>query len=83
MEINSFIPGNHDWNFSSEGGLEAVIRQENFVEAYLQNLNVFLPSRGCPGPFPVFAGDKLVIILLDSEWWLTKHERPEGNENNC
>lgn len=78
-----FIPGNHDWNFSSTGGLEAVIRQENFVEAYLQNLNVFLPSRGCPGPFPVFAGDKLVIILLDSEWWLTKHERPEGNEHNC
>ena len=27
-----FLPGNHDWNASHDGGLEAVKRQEEFVE---------------------------------------------------
>lgn len=78
-----FIPGNHDWNFSRPGGLEAVIRQQQFVEAYLQRPEVFLPGNGCPGPYALEVSDQLVMILIDSEWWLTKHKRPEGSENNC
>ncbi|WP_040665023.1 ShlB/FhaC/HecB family hemolysin secretion/activation protein [Nafulsella turpanensis] len=78
-----FIPGNHDWNFSSEGGLAAVIRQEAFVEAYLEDEEAFLPNLGCPGPYPLHVSEDLVLILLDSEWWLTENRRPEGSENGC
>ena len=78
-----FIPGNHDWNHSLEGGLEAVIRQQQFVEAYLQRDDVYFPGRGCPGPYPLEVNEKLVLILIDSEWWLTRHQRPEGTENGC
>lgn len=78
-----FIPGNHDWNHSRPGGLEAVIRQERFVENYLQRQDVYFPGRGCPGPYPIQLNDKLVLILIDSEWWLTRHQRPEGSENGC
>ena len=78
-----WIPGNHDWNFSSIGGLAAVIRQEQFVKDYLNRPNVFLPGNGCPGPYPLHINDKLVLILIDSEWWLTKHFRPEGTQNGC
>jgi hypothetical protein len=78
-----FIPGNHDWNHSRPGGLQAVLRQQKFVEEYLQAPHVYLPGNGCPGPYPLEISDKLVLILLDSEWWLTRHERPEGNEHGC
>ncbi len=78
-----WIPGNHDWNHSKPGGLEAVIRQEQFVRQYLNRTDVYLPGSGCPGPYPLEVNDKLVVILIDSEWWLTKHRRPEGTENGC
>lgn len=78
-----FIPGNHDWNFSSIGGLEAIIRQGEYVRKYLNNANAFLPFGGCPGPVALPVGNKVVVILIDSEWWLTQHRRPVGPENAC
>ncbi|WP_224995853.1 metallophosphoesterase [Cesiribacter sp. SM1] len=78
-----FIPGNHDWNFSSEGGLAAVIRQGEYVREQLQNPRAFLPYNGCPGPVALPIGDKVVLILIDSEWWLTQHRRPQGPEGAC
>ncbi len=78
-----FIPGNHDWNFSSPGGLEAIIRQGEYVRQFLNNPNAFLPFSGCPGPVALPVGEKVVMILIDSEWWLTPHRRPQGPENGC
>ena len=78
-----FIPGNHDWNHSLPGGLEAVMRQQRFVEEYLQRKDVYFPGRGCPGPSSLHLSEKLVLILIDSEWWLTRHRRPEGPEHGC
>lgn len=78
-----FIPGNHDWNHSSVGGLADVIRQGEFVRQYLQNPYAFLPFNGCPGPVAVPVGEKVVMILIDSEWWLTENRRPQGPEGGC
>lgn len=78
-----FIPGNHDWNFSSSGGLEAVIRQGEYVRQYLNNPAAYMPFGGCPGPVALPLGNKVVMVLIDSEWWLTKHRRPQGPENGC
>lgn len=82
-----FIPGNHDWNNSREGGLEAVKRQEAFVEAYLNRGNTFLPDEGFPGPEDVELVDDddtsfdkdIRLILLDTEWWLSKQEKSFGD----
>jgi hypothetical protein len=78
-----FIPGNHDWDHSSDEGLAAVIRQGEYVREYLQNAYAFLPFNGCPGPVALPIGEKVVLVLIDSEWWLTRYNRPEGPENNC
>ncbi len=77
------IPGNHDWNHSHSGGLNAVKRQEEFVENYLDSTDVFLPSNGCAGPVEVQMSGNLVIIAIDSEWWLTKHSRSDRYEQGC
>lgn len=70
-----FVPGNHDWNDSKKGGLEALKRQEEFIEQNLNKGDTFIPSNGCPGPVELQLNNNLVIIVVDSEWWLHKHEK--------
>lgn len=77
-----FIPGNHDWNMSKKGGWDAVKRQEEYVEKKLGSNN-FLPSYGCPGPEAVELGLDVLLIIIDSEWWLHKHEKPQGDDCKC
>jgi hypothetical protein len=76
-----FIPGNHDWNNASAGGLEAVKRQEDYVESYFDDREVnFYPNRGCGDPVVKEINEDLMYIFLDSQWWLQKWEdEPEIN----
>ncbi|MBU0696894.1 MAG: metallophosphoesterase, partial [Bacteroidetes bacterium] len=78
-----FIPGNHDWRKSRPGGLATLKREEDFVENYLDSADVFLPSNGCAGPVEVQMNGNLVIIAIDSEWWLTKFSRSDRYEQGC
>ena len=71
------IPGNHDWNDSRPGGAEYVRRMEDYVESRL-GYDAFLPSRALPGPETVEIADDLTLVAIDTEWWLTRHERPFG-----
>ena len=77
-----FVPGNHDWNHSKEGGREALARQEKFVQDYLDRGNTFRPDNGFPGPEEIKLTDHLTLIAIDTEWWLTKHDRGEGDGGN-
>ncbi|RAU84028.1 BamA/TamA family outer membrane protein [Pontibacter arcticus] len=83
------IPGNHDWNHSGRGGLEAILREQNYVNSYLTEENIvvggdfFVPGNGCPGPYEVKISDDLVLIAIDSEWWLHPFDRPYGENSNC
>ncbi len=85
------IPGNHDWGggSGSPDGWEAVMREERFVEEYLADSNIvvgndfFVPGNGCPGPFEVRIEDDIVLIALDSHWWLHPYEKPYGDDNIC
>ncbi len=78
-----FVPGNHDWNKSRSGGLAAVRRQEQFVENYLNGRDAYLPGNGCAGPVEVTLSDDVILIAIDSEWWLTTHTRPEAPDFGC
>lgn len=83
------IPGNHDWNHSGRGGLQAVMREQRYVNEYLTDENIvvggdfYVPGNGCPGPYEVRLSDDLVMIALDSEWWLHPFNRPYGDNSNC
>lgn len=78
-----FIPGNHDWNESRPGGLAALNREEAFIESALDSTDSFLPSNGCAGPVEIQMGTDLVIIVIDSEWWLSKFSKPLAPDNGC
>ena len=74
-----FLPGNHDWNNSGQGGLQAVARQEEYIESYLDRGNTFRPDKGFPGPDEVKLTDNLTLVIIDTEWWLTKGDRSTGD----
>lgn len=79
------IPGNHDWNDAHKGGLDAVIRQQQYVDDSIHKSNVkFYPEKGCPGPVELPLGTDAVLVLFDSQWWLHKEEKPgEGSGCSC
>ncbi|MTI87811.1 MAG: hypothetical protein FH748_07570 [Balneolaceae bacterium] len=83
-----FIPGNHDWDDGGKKGLEAVKRQEKFVEKYLNRGNTFYPDNGFPGPADIKLMDDdehpklredIRLILLDTQWWLHKYDKSRGD----
>ncbi|MHB1177112.1 MAG: metallophosphoesterase [Daejeonella sp.] len=78
-----FVPGNHDWEEGQPGGLAAINRQEQYIEQYLNSGDVLMPSNGCGGPVEVQLNKDLVIIALDTEWWLTKYSKSVAPDNGC
>lgn len=72
-----FIPGNHDWARGSNEGFEALVRQEKYVEARLDSQDVWVPSRGCPGPMEINLTEQITLIVIDTQWFLHKGTKPE------
>jgi hypothetical protein len=81
-------PGNHDWIQGTANGLAQVNREQQFVEEYLakdsvnfaQTGDFLVPRDGCPGPYEVRIQDNLVMIAINSQWFLTAPDlRPFGS----
>lgn len=76
------IPGNHDWANGRAEGYENVVRPQQYVDRFSdQNLS-FLPKGGCPGPVLVNINDDVVLIVMDSQWWIHTKDKP-GIESDC
>ncbi|MCC5612575.1 metallophosphoesterase, partial [Nostoc sp. CHAB 5834] len=77
-----FIPGNHDWAKSHADGWERIKRQG----AWLDSLNApnihLLPANGCPGPEEIHLSGNLVLIIIDTQWWLHQFSKP-GRDSDC
>lgn len=79
-----FIPGNHDWNEMSAGGLEAVKRQEKYIENYYADIDIsFLPDNGCGDPIVKHIDKKLCYIFIDTQWWLQNWKKEHGINKGC
>jgi len=76
------IPGNHDWNNGGTGGYGSVLREQLYVDL-LDTKNVkFYPEGGCPGPVEVPIGENIVLVIIDSQWWIHPYDKP-GIESDC
>lgn len=77
-----FVMGNHDWNEGKARGFEQVRNQQQYIESLqLSNVEV-MPKNGCPGPLEVMLNEKVVLVFMDSQWWLHQSEKP-GISSNC
>ncbi len=75
-----FIPGNHDWAGGKAEGYSALLAQEQFINDALSGEINFLPSGGAPGPVALElpkANPAVRLIVLNTQWWLHQHEKPE------
>ncbi len=77
-----FISGNHDWNKGKRNGLEYVLRQERYLEGLFGKGQMLFPSNGCAGPSEISINNELVVVAINTQWWL-QSERPLGKEDGC
>ncbi|WP_447642731.1 MULTISPECIES: BamA/TamA family outer membrane protein [Chitinophagaceae] len=79
-----FIPGNHDWDRMGPQGLAKIKRQSQFLEEQNDSLLQMVPSNGCPDPVAINISDSVVVIAMDSEWWLFPYDKTNnGADCNC
>src|SRR5688572_14846637 len=77
-----FVPGNHDWKNGKIGGWQQILNQVNYING-LQMKNVQAwPLDGCPGPIEVELDEKVVVVMMDSQWFLHLHDKP-GPGSGC
>ena len=84
-----FIPGNHDWYTFGKAGLN---RQEELIEDFL-SMNkkyknqlpdtYFIPDDGCPGPIVRTLAPNVLLVVIDSQWWLRNMEISAEPEYHC
>ena len=83
-----FLAGLKDWNFY---GIKGVKRQEKYIESALNKAiededewnNYFLPDNTCPGPEVIEINEDLVVIIIDSQWWLADWDDQPNINNGC
>lgn len=78
-----FVPGNHDWEEWRPGGWEAVRRQGDFIAERGGTAISMLPAGGCPGPVVKDVETRLRLVVLDTQWWLHEHQKPEHPTSTC
>lgn len=77
------IPGNHDWDRDHREGWDKIKRQQEWIDS-LNNPQVFFyPKGGCPGPVEVQLAEKVVLLIIDSQWFLHPWDKPEGEDSPC
>lgn len=77
-----FVPGNHDWSKHRPDGWRQIRNQQRYIDSLLlPNVN-FLPKDGCPGPETVPLGNDVLLVIMDTEWWLYPGLKP-GLESGC
>ncbi|NNF59254.1 MAG: BamA/TamA family outer membrane protein [Rhodothermaceae bacterium] len=69
------VPGDRDWELGEEG----VERLEDALEDRLGRGDVMAPGDARPGPVVLELTDDLVLVLIDTAWWLTSDPRPDGD----
>jgi hypothetical protein len=65
-----FIPGNYDWDNSGPNGYKKMVRLNEFINEQNDSLLNLIPEDACPGPHELLLSAKLVVVAMDTEWWL-------------
>lgn len=67
-------PGEKEWANGSSSGKEMIKDFEGELREEYKG-PVYMPDAACPGPKEVVLNEHLVVILIDTHWWVHKHDR--------
>lgn len=77
-----YLSGNHDWNKGRPDGLAYLQAQEAYVRHHLPRAR-YLPANGCPGPVALPLAEGLVLLVVNTQWWVQRGPRPLGQAQGC
>ncbi len=72
------IPGETEYEIGPTP-LDALLRQESYLESKMNRGNVFIPDGGLPGPHEVKLTDDIRMVALNTQWLLQKNPLPVGD----
>lgn len=64
------VPGQYEWINAAKGERNAIRQLEDFTETFLDQGDVWRPSKGCADPEVVELSKDITLIMLDSQWFL-------------
>ncbi len=74
-----FLPGNYDWAFDKNDGLEAM---EDFLEERMEADDVLTPNNGCPLE-SIEIGEEIQLIIIDSQWYIADWDHHYKMNDKC
>lgn len=78
-----FVMGNHDWENGKLGGLQRVRNQVNYINGLGKaNIKALPDIGGCPGPVFEELNNQVVVVFVDSQWFMYIHDKP-GPGSSC
>ncbi|WP_426491943.1 metallophosphoesterase [Hymenobacter sp. 102] len=72
------LSGNHDWNKGRPDGWAYLQRQEAFVRQHLPTAH-YLPVNGTPGPVTLQLADDVLLVVLNTQWWVQRGPKPAAD----
>ncbi|GAB3196024.1 hypothetical protein GCM10027293_07560 [Pontibacter aydingkolensis] len=78
-----FISGNHDWLKGRKGGYQQMLLQQNYILEHGGENIAYLPENGCPGPVAVQLAEGLLLVVINTQWWVQRGEKPMGKKDGC
>jgi len=83
LQNNVFVlRGNHEWDKGGPRGMQQVQYINHIIRKELDLKETFLPENGCPGPAEIQLADDMVLLIIDTQWWLHQWEKP-AIANGC
>lgn len=74
--------GDKDWKQADP--IQGLERQEKYINDYLNaKKQVVYPEVSCGGPEAIELTDDLVIIAIDSQWWIKDWNKVRGINDGC
>jgi len=77
-----FLSGNHDWLKGGTGGYRQMLRQEKYVLDHLQDPESYLPPRGQLGPTSIQLAEGLLLVVINTQWFVQRGEKPVGQHHD-
>lgn len=77
-----FLTGNHDWDKFGPNGLEKIKYFTTYLNEQKDSLLKVVPQNGCPDPTAIEISKDLVVIALDTEWWVYSYAK-ENPDSIC
>ncbi|MEM8908634.1 MAG: hypothetical protein AAGD05_12360, partial [Bacteroidota bacterium] len=72
--------GDQDWDNSGPQALE----QLSTLQRYLSDQSIpIYPTGACPGPKEIELNEYTTLLVINSQWFIHPHERPEAPATDC